>query len=102
MRTLLIAVNDADADAWRASKSERVRRSLVVVVTPNSLDRARGVTATHIAWTPQAVEMPHALKKAILDVVTPCFATMRPEKAPDVGMFADQLGARSAFRRGNV
>lgn len=72
MRDLLIAASMADAKAW--GKNDHV----VVVITPRSLNRTRGVSADRIVWTSKAFQLPGRVKARILAAIAPCFATTPP------------------------
>lgn len=105
MRTILIALDWLDAERWAATRRPHVRDSVVATVTPHALDRARGVSATHIAWTPRAVNLPMPVKEKIMEAVTPCFMLAPrpgPMGQPLAEAYAVELERHSVFRRGNL
>lgn len=72
MTTILLAASQPDGAAWLA---EQPAPPAVLVVTPHSIDRSRGVTADAILATPAAAAC--AAYDRMLATALPCIMHLR-------------------------
>jgi len=67
--TILIACHLRDARDWMGANHP----DSVVVVTPRSINGARGFNADSVAWTRGALRLPQETRDQMWHEVAPCF-----------------------------